>query len=66
MIPPIWFLEINRINDKLGIGSVNETEGAELVSLLQQGINSPAYLNDKAVSFNVIIVTLCLNKKKTK
>ncbi len=49
MIPPIWFLEINRINDKLGIGPHNQTEGDILTSMIEKGIISKANLNDKTV-----------------
>ena len=36
MIPPIWFLEINRINVKLGIEPLNKTEGDELKSMIEK------------------------------
>lgn len=49
MIPPIWFMEINRINVKLGRVPINQTEGAELKSLIEQGLISKANLNDKTV-----------------
>jgi hypothetical protein len=51
MIPPIWFLEINRINDKLGLAPVNLTEGEELKIMLEKGLISKANLNDKTVCF---------------
>jgi hypothetical protein len=51
MIPPIWFLEINRINVKLGIEPLNKTEGEELTLMLKQGLISKANLNDKTVCF---------------
>ncbi|CAF0781651.1 unnamed protein product [Adineta ricciae] len=47
MIPPIWFLEINRINVKLGIAPMNQTEGDELTSMIEKGLISKANLNDK-------------------
>ncbi|CAF1510728.1 unnamed protein product [Adineta steineri] len=47
MIPPIWFLEINRINVKLGITPINQTEGDELTSMIEKGLISKANLNDK-------------------
>lgn len=49
MIPPIWFLEINRINKKLGQESTNETEGDALTAIIEQGIISKANLNEKTV-----------------
>jgi hypothetical protein len=49
MIPPIWFLEINRINIKLGIETINKTEGDELTSMIRKGLISKANLNDKTV-----------------
>jgi len=49
MIPPIWFLEINRIDVKLGRVPLNQSEGAELKSLLEQGLISHTNLNDKTV-----------------
>jgi hypothetical protein len=51
MIPPIWFLEINRINVKLGIEPLNQTEGDVLRAMIEQGIISKANINDKTVSF---------------
>ncbi len=51
MIPPIWFLEINRINVKLGIVPLNQTEGDELTAMIEQGLISKANLNDKTVCF---------------
>ena len=50
MIPPIWFLEINRINVKLGIEPINQTEGDELTAMIEKGLISKANLNDKTVS----------------
>ncbi|UJR36406.1 hypothetical protein I4U23_029129 [Adineta vaga] len=47
MIPPIWFLEINRINIKLGIAPMNQTEGDELTSMIEKGLISKTNLNDK-------------------
>lgn len=49
MIPPIWFLEINRINVKLGIAPINQTEGDELTAMIEKGLISKANLNDKTV-----------------
>ncbi len=49
MIPPIWFLETNRINVKLGIEPLNQTEGDELTSMIEKGLISKANLNDKTV-----------------
>lgn len=49
MIPPIWFLEINRINIKLGREPLNQTEGEELKSMIEKGLISKANLNDKTV-----------------
>jgi hypothetical protein len=51
MIPPIWFLEINRINIKRGGGPINQTEAEELTSLLEKGLISKATLNAKTVCF---------------
>jgi hypothetical protein len=51
MIPPIWFLEINRINVKLGRAPLNQTEGEELKSMIEKGLISKANLNDKTVCF---------------
>lgn len=50
MIPPIWFMEINRINVKLGIEPINQTEGDELTAMIEKGLISKANLNDKTVS----------------
>ena len=36
MIPPIWFLEINRINVKLGREPLNQTEGEELQLMIEK------------------------------
>ncbi|CAF0981778.1 unnamed protein product [Adineta ricciae] len=47
MIPPIWFLEINRINVKLGREPFNQTEGRELELLIEKGLISKANINDK-------------------
>ena len=52
MIPPIWFLEINRINVKLGRAPLNQTEGAELTAMIEKGLISRAKLNDQTVRFN--------------
>lgn len=49
MIPPIWFLEIDRISVKLGRVPVNRTEGDELKAMLEQGLISQTSLNDKTV-----------------
>lgn len=49
MIPPIWFLEINRINVKLGRAPINQTEGEELKSMIEKGLISKANLNEKTV-----------------
>ncbi len=51
MIPTIWFLEINRINRKLGIESlnINKTEGDELTAMIKQGLISGANLNENMV-----------------
>jgi hypothetical protein len=51
MIPPIWFLEINRINVKLGHAPINQTEGEELRAMIEKGIISRANLDEKAVCF---------------
>jgi hypothetical protein len=51
MIPPIWFLEINRINVKLGRAPMNQTEGEELKSMIEKGLISKANINDKTVCF---------------
>jgi hypothetical protein len=51
MIPPIWFLEINRINIKLGIETLNQTEGDELRAMIEKGLLSKANINDKTVGF---------------
>ncbi|CAF3873988.1 unnamed protein product, partial [Rotaria magnacalcarata] len=34
MIPPIWFLEIHRINVKLGVDLINQTEVEELQKII--------------------------------
>ncbi|CAF1147572.1 unnamed protein product [Rotaria magnacalcarata] len=47
MIPPIWFLEINRINVKLGVVPINQTEGDELTSMIEKGLILKTNLNDK-------------------
>lgn len=49
MIPPIWFMEINRINVKLGIESTNQTEGYEITAIIEKGLIAKANLNDKTV-----------------
>lgn len=49
MIPPIWFLEINRINVKLGYAPINQTEGEQLKSMIEKGLISKANLNDQTV-----------------
>jgi hypothetical protein len=49
MIPPIWFLEINRINVKLGREPMNKTEGEELKIMIEKGLISKANINDKTV-----------------
>lgn len=54
MIPPIWFLEINRINFKLGVPPANQTEGVELTAMFEKGLLSRANLNDDTVRFNVV------------
>jgi len=51
MIPPIWFLEIHRINVKLGREPLNQTEGAELTSMIEKGLIPKAHLSDKTVCF---------------
>ncbi len=52
MIPPIWFLEINRINVKIfGRTSLNQTEGEELKLMIEKGLISKGNLNDKTVCF---------------
>jgi hypothetical protein len=51
MIPPIWFLEINRINVQLGRAPMNQTEGEELTSMIEKGLISRANLNEKTVCF---------------
>ncbi|CAF3736373.1 unnamed protein product [Rotaria sordida] len=51
MIPPIWFLEIDRINVKLGRQPLNATEVEELKLMLEQGVISRATLNDKTGLF---------------
>ncbi|CAF3893872.1 unnamed protein product [Rotaria sp. Silwood2] len=55
MIPPIWFLEINRINSKLGLVPLNQTEGAELTSMIEKGIISKANLNEKTKLLSLTI-----------
>ncbi|CAF1261646.1 unnamed protein product [Rotaria sp. Silwood1] len=47
MIPPIWFLEINRIHVKLGQQPLNQSEVDELENLIERGLISKANLNDK-------------------
>lgn len=49
MIPPIWFLEIDRISVKLGRVPLNRTEGEELKTMIEQGLISQTALNDKTV-----------------
>ena len=49
MIPPIWFLEIDRISLKLGRVPLNRTEGDELKAMIEQGLISQTALNDKTV-----------------
>ena len=53
MIPPIWFLEINRINVKLGREPLNKTEGDELTSMIEKGLISKANLNEQTVGTRV-------------
>ncbi|CAF2631059.1 unnamed protein product [Rotaria sp. Silwood2] len=47
MIPPIWFLEINRISIKLGHQPLNQTEVEELKLMIERGLITKANLNDK-------------------
>ena len=57
MIPPIWFLEINRINVKLGRVTFNRTEGEEFKSLIEKGVISQTMLNDgtvRRISFHFV------------
>lgn len=54
MIPPIWFLEIHRINVKLGREPINQTEVDELKKLIEQGVLPGINLNDKTVSFDLL------------
>ena len=49
MIPPIWFLEINRINMKLGRAPINQIEGDELTAMIEKGLISRASLNEQTV-----------------
>ena len=65
MIPPIWFLEIDRINIKLGRQPLNQTEGEALEILIGKGLISRAHLNDKTVCFTSLIVVFSLYKIKT-
>lgn len=58
MIPPIWFLEINRINLKLGRVPINQTEGEELKSMIEKGLISKANLNDKTVRIQMKFFSL--------
>jgi len=61
VIPTIWFLEINRINRKLGIESlnINKTEGDELTAMIKQGLISGANLNE-----NMVCLIFFSSKKK--
>jgi hypothetical protein len=56
MIPPIWFLEINRINVKLGREPLNQTEGEALKLMIEQGLISKANINDKTVCFVLFLI----------
>ena len=61
MIPPIWFLEINRINGKLGRAPTNQTEGDELKSMIEKGLISKANLNDQTVCIRTKAFSLSLS-----
>lgn len=58
MIPPIWILEIDRINTKLGRMPANLTESEAIEMLLASGIVSKEAINDKAVR-----IEICFRKK---
>jgi hypothetical protein len=49
MIPPIWLMEINRINVKLGREPINKTEGDELTAMIEKGLISRASINEQTV-----------------
>ena len=49
MIPPIWFLEINRINIKHGLHPINQTEGDKLTLMIENGLISKTNLNERTV-----------------
>jgi len=65
MIPPIWFLEIHRINVKLGREPLNQTEGAELTSMIEKGLIPKAHLSDKTVCFLIFPLIFLSMKNQT-
>jgi hypothetical protein len=64
MIPPIWFLEIDRINAKLGRVPINQTEGDELKIMLEKGLISKATLNDITVCFLLFLASRLVVRTK--
>lgn len=58
MIPPIWFLEINRVYAKLGRELQTQNETAEFESIIEAGIMSNSILEEEAVRIRKKLIAL--------